>query len=1050
MRKLLPHSWKLLAFVAIASTASADIVVLRPGTIVLDATLTDVDSNTQESVTYVYAWAHSVDSGLQATASASGSSIKLSVEGGQSYRRYLRASGTWGSIYLYHNDPAPVGAGEIVTDSYHYDTARVVADISVIGGTARQVRVYTSASEGQESYSGSQGGSLNAASGRISTPMILDTSVTVQINADLQTTGGVAVTRTYSQMIDLSSGSVTVPVTFDLSDVTSSTLQGTASIPAPFDSLLSRHTLQVYQGSWRYKNLQNNGPFAFTDLSAGNAYSYGYTYLNQPFYRLRHPYQNITMPAAGTATRDYIVNSMGIARASILVDGFLDNTKLAHSSLLVEGVGVTSAAGYQGSDDASGNGGQLDLALPAGSWYTREYQAQFRETATPADYLNSYVKATLYNQGTWSIASGDDIDLGDIPMTTLQTDLIFDVVEPAGVTDEYDISNPYLYGYSKQYDELGLLEKQVRLDAYGASEKRHVSTLRVVGEPGTYQVNPRAYVYEPGNPTPSLVTFPSFELSMEAAPTPVCDPAAGECPVQVALAGGQVVLTFDQVDAVGLTTVAESPVGPEPPTNFLVHTKGNTTSYYYIQTSATFSGSVEVCFQGSPEQLQLLRVGHYNSTTGTWEMLTITKRDRNTNTICALTDSFSPFALLLPANAAPTADAGDDQSFVCLLPNEQVQVNLDGSRSSDPEGDALDYQWSENSMLLTTGVSPTTAMSSGTHVISLEVSDGSQTSAPDTVTITLEEDLEPPTLLLLGDNPSHIECGKTYVEAGATASDECNGDLTARIQASHDVDTSQPGSYEVLYIVTDDAGLSATARREVIVDDTCNSCSVGMTIVGTAADEALNGGSGSDAIYGRDGNDHLHGGACDDELYGENGDDELDGDAGNDFMNGGDGADELDGEEGNDVIHGGAGNDELDGDDGNDLLYGDDGDDELDGDAGEDELYGGNGNDNLDGDAGHDIVDGGAGIDWMHGSDGDDTLYGGADNDVLIGDRGDDTLDGGEGFDRAYYTGSESEYIITNNANGSITIEDTVPDRDGMDILRNVEELHFNSTLPRT
>lgn len=231
---------------------------------------------------------------------------------------------------------------------------------------------------------------------------------------------------------------------------------------------------------------------------------------------------------------------------------------------------------------------------------------------------------------------------------------------------------------------------------------------------------------------------------------------------------------------------------------------------------------------------------------------------------------------------------------------------------------------------------------------------------------------------------------------------------------------------------------------------TCDRCVQGENLTGTAEDEALDGGDDNDIIHGGQGSDHLHGGACHDQLYGEDGDDELDGDEGDDVMDGGAGNDELDGEEGNDTLYGGPGNDELDGDDGDDLLYGGDGDDELDGDDGDDELDGEDGNDNLDGDAGNDLVAGGAGEDWMHGADGDDHLLGGDDDDALIGDRGDDTLDGGPGNDRAYYSGPSSEYVITNHADGSITIEDTVSNRDGTDTLYSVEDIRFGSSIPWT
>ena len=45
-----------------------------------------------------------------------------------------------------------------------------------------------------------------------------------------------------------------------------------------------------------------------------------------------------------------------------------------------------------------------------------------------------------------------------------------------------------------------------------------------------------------------------------------------------------------------------------------------------------------------------------------------------------------------PGNQAPTADAGPDQTVA-----SGASVNLNGSGSSDPDGDALDYSWTQTS-----------------------------------------------------------------------------------------------------------------------------------------------------------------------------------------------------------------------------------------------------------------------------------------------------------------------------------------------------------------
>ncbi|GEM_PF-6550223 len=85
-------------------------------------------------------------------------------------------------------------------------------------------------------------------------------------------------------------------------------------------------------------------------------------------------------------------------------------------------------------------------------------------------------------------------------------------------------------------------------------------------------------------------------------------------------------------------------------------------------------------------------------------------------------------------------------------------------------------------------------------------------------------DTNPPVITLLGDNPATVECGSPYVDAGATAFDEEDGDLTGLIQTSElPIDTSAVGSHTVTYDfgVVDAAGNAAEpVDRTVNVVDT--------------------------------------------------------------------------------------------------------------------------------------------------------------------------------------------------------------------------------------
>jgi hypothetical protein len=75
-----------------------------------------------------------------------------------------------------------------------------------------------------------------------------------------------------------------------------------------------------------------------------------------------------------------------------------------------------------------------------------------------------------------------------------------------------------------------------------------------------------------------------------------------------------------------------------------------------------------------------------------------------------------------------------------------------------------------------------------------------------------------PELTILGDNPFDVFLGDTYQDAGATALDNIDGDISSEIVIDDtQVDTTVEGMYEVVYTVSDDDGNIATASRMVNV-----------------------------------------------------------------------------------------------------------------------------------------------------------------------------------------------------------------------------------------
>ena len=113
----------------------------------------------------------------------------------------------------------------------------------------------------------------------------------------------------------------------------------------------------------------------------------------------------------------------------------------------------------------------------------------------------------------------------------------------------------------------------------------------------------------------------------------------------------------------------------------------------------------------------------------------------------------------------------------------------------------------------------------GTYAVIYRVTDTSGNPAEQvfrTVIVSAVEDTTRPVITLLGINPVNVEVETPYVDAGATASDDLDGDITSKIVTVNPVDISVPGSYSVTYDVTDNSGNRAdqVIRTVNVMDNT--------------------------------------------------------------------------------------------------------------------------------------------------------------------------------------------------------------------------------------
>ena len=74
-----------------------------------------------------------------------------------------------------------------------------------------------------------------------------------------------------------------------------------------------------------------------------------------------------------------------------------------------------------------------------------------------------------------------------------------------------------------------------------------------------------------------------------------------------------------------------------------------------------------------------------------------------------------------------------------------------------------------------------------------------------------------PKITINGSNNIEIIKTSTYVDLGATATDQIDGNITSRITVSSNVNTSRAGTYYVTYTVTNSEGITSTDKRTVVV-----------------------------------------------------------------------------------------------------------------------------------------------------------------------------------------------------------------------------------------
>ena len=190
---------------------------------------------------------------------------------------------------------------------------------------------------------------------------------------------------------------------------------------------------------------------------------------------------------------------------------------------------------------------------------------------------------------------------------------------------------------------------------------------------------------------------------------------------------------------------------------------------------------------------------------------------------------------------------------ISLVGNATVTITV-GDSYNDAGATASDNKDGDITSNIVT-VNPVDTNTAGTYTVTYNVSDAAGNAATEvTRTVTVQEapDTTKPVISLVGNATVTITVGDSYNDAGATASDNKDGDITSNIVTVNPVDTNTAGTYTVTYNVSDAAGNAATeVTRTVVIEAAAGSPDM-FSLTATSVD--VNNQGTTELSFGYDAN----------------------------------------------------------------------------------------------------------------------------------------------------------------------------------------------------
>ena len=192
---------------------------------------------------------------------------------------------------------------------------------------------------------------------------------------------------------------------------------------------------------------------------------------------------------------------------------------------------------------------------------------------------------------------------------------------------------------------------------------------------------------------------------------------------------------------------------------------------------------------------------------------------------------FSPGSPLTVSNKPIWGTCVDTTVPVITLTGDATVTIEVGSTYTDAGATANDnYDGDITSSIVTVNNVDTSVL--GTYTITYNVSDANGNAAVEVTRTVNVVDTTVPVITLEGEATVTLEVGTSYTDAGATANDNYDGDITDTIVIVNNVDSAVVGTYAVTYNVSDANGNAAEeVTRTVIIESSLSTEDNTMNII---------------------------------------------------------------------------------------------------------------------------------------------------------------------------------------------------------------------------